>query len=256
MNSMHHTTCVMGNKLYVFGGKGSRGCFNDVHVFDPVKNEWNQPYVRGIYPAGRYGHSAVTIEGSKMFVFGGSNGVWCFNDLYVLHASDLTWYKVITSGLTQPSPRAYHVCEVVDLRLFVHGGRNGLQRFDDVYCIDVSDFSERKSEMNHLRRTSLVPDNTASRNDFEFLQTLGTGSFGRVRLVRHKASQRYYACKILKKKDILKMKQVDHILNEKRILSDIGMRMCSVQPHPPHPHSYPLIVASPHLIPSHLLPNV
>jgi hypothetical protein len=211
----------MNGKLFVFGGKGSRGSFNDVHIFDPHKNEWTQPWIRGIYPAGRYGHSACTIEGTKMFVFGGSNGVWCFNDLYYLQVQDLTWYKVITTG-TQPSPRAYHVCEVVDLRLFIHGGRDGLRRSADVYCLDVSEFSDRKAEMNHLRRTSLVPENTWVRSDLEFLQTLGTGSFGRVRLVRHKQSGMIYACKILKKKEILKMKQVDHILNEKRILSDIG----------------------------------
>ncbi len=34
--------------------------------------------------------------------------------------------------------------------------------------------------------------------DFDLMQTLGTGSFGRVRLTKEKASGRYFAMKILK----------------------------------------------------------
>jgi protein kinase A len=58
--------------------------------------------------------------------------------------------------------------------------------------------------------------------DLELLQTLGTGSFGRVRLCKHKASNEFYAIKCLKKRDILKMKQVQHIIAEKNILAEIS----------------------------------
>lgn len=57
--------------------------------------------------------------------------------------------------------------------------------------------------------------------DFELMQTLGTGSFGRVRLTKEKATGRYYAMKILKKHDIIKLKQVDHVISENTILADI-----------------------------------
>jgi protein kinase A len=55
-------------------------------------------------------------------------------------------------------------------------------------------------------------------DDFERLKTLGTGSFGRVMLVQHKGSKEYFAMKILDKQKIVKLKQVEHTLNEKRIL--------------------------------------
>ena len=48
-----------------------------------------------------------------------------------------------------------------------------------------------------------------------------TGSFGRVRLAKSKATGKYFAVKILKKAEIIKMKQVDHIMNENQILSSI-----------------------------------
>jgi protein kinase A len=58
--------------------------------------------------------------------------------------------------------------------------------------------------------------------NFEVLQTLGTGSFGRVRLAKDKRSQEYVALKILKKSEILKLKQVDHVISEFNILRGIS----------------------------------
>eukprot|EP00357_Protocruzia_adherens_P033838 CAMPEP_0115005132 /NCGR_PEP_ID=MMETSP0216-20121206/19671_1 /TAXON_ID=223996 /ORGANISM="Protocruzia adherens, Strain Boccale" /LENGTH=321 /DNA_ID=CAMNT_0002371363 /DNA_START=341 /DNA_END=1306 /DNA_ORIENTATION=- len=55
--------------------------------------------------------------------------------------------------------------------------------------------------------------------EYELLQTVGTGSFGRVRIARHKVSGKYVAMKILKKAEILRSKQVDHIISENTILS-------------------------------------
>lgn len=40
---------------------------------------------------------------------------------------------------------------------------------------------------------------TAKLKDFERIQTLGTGSFGRVMLVQHKENKKFYAMKILDK---------------------------------------------------------
>jgi len=66
------------------------------------------------------------------------------------------------------------------------------------------------------------PKNTATLDDFDRLKTLGTGSFGRVMLVQHKANKVHYAMKILDKQKVVKLKQVEHTLNEKRILQAIS----------------------------------
>jgi protein kinase A len=57
--------------------------------------------------------------------------------------------------------------------------------------------------------------------DFEIQRTLGTGSFGRVHLVQSKHNQRFYAVKVLKKAQVVKMKQVEHTNDERRMLSDV-----------------------------------
>jgi len=66
------------------------------------------------------------------------------------------------------------------------------------------------------------PTNTAALDDFERIKTLGTGSFGRVMIVQHKPTKEYYAMKILDKQKVVKLKQVEHTLNEKRILQAIS----------------------------------
>ena len=66
-------------------------------------------------------------------------------------------------------------------------------------------------ELVHPKRADLC--------NYTFEQTLGTGSFGRVKLAKMNNTKKYYAIKILKKIDLIKLKQVDHILNEIKILT-------------------------------------
>ncbi|KAJ1565499.1 camp-dependent protein kinase catalytic subunit [Cladochytrium tenue] len=58
-------------------------------------------------------------------------------------------------------------------------------------------------------------------NDFHIDRTLGTGSFGRVHMVRLRSSGRFYAMKVLRKSEIVRMKQVEHTVNEKSILEKL-----------------------------------
>lgn len=85
----------------------------------------------------------------------------------------------------------------------------------------VKEFLEQaKEEFEEKWRRN--PTNTACLDDFERIKTLGTGSFGRVMIVQHKPTKDYYAMKILDKQKVVKLKQVEHTLNEKRILQAIS----------------------------------
>jgi serine/threonine protein kinase len=58
-------------------------------------------------------------------------------------------------------------------------------------------------------------------NDFNFISTLGTGTFGRVRLVKHRdepPESLPLALKCLKKSEIIRLKQIEHVKSEKAIL--------------------------------------
>jgi protein kinase A len=59
-------------------------------------------------------------------------------------------------------------------------------------------------------------------SNYEQGATLGTGSFGRVRIAKNKKTGNYVALKIMKKMEIIKSKQTDHIMNEIKILGTIS----------------------------------
>ncbi|KAI8639824.1 camp-dependent protein kinase 10 [Parasitella parasitica] len=67
--------------------------------------------------------------------------------------------------------------------------------------------------------------------DYELIETLvwisekrdtGTGTFGRVWLTKQRKTKKYYAIKVLKKANIVKLKQVEHINSERQVLSEIN----------------------------------
>ena len=58
--------------------------------------------------------------------------------------------------------------------------------------------------------------------DFVFCKTVGTGTFGRVRLVKLRDHDKYFAMKIMRKSDIVRLHQVDHIFSEKFLLSRLS----------------------------------
>ncbi|UNI24104.1 Non-specific serine/threonine protein kinase [Purpureocillium takamizusanense] len=93
----------------------------------------------------------------------------------------------------------------------------------------------------------LPPAPTFKPSDFSLVRTLGTGTFARVCLVRpatsadhderqqhhqhqhqqdgdaqHQQQQEVYALKILRKTDVIKLKQVDHVRHERAILADVA----------------------------------
>jgi len=70
---------------------------------------------------------------------------------------------------------------------------------------------------------ALVTGRTFGFVDFDLRATVGTGTFGRVRVVKIRGSsdRSPLALKILKKSEIIRLKQVEHVKAEKQILSMI-----------------------------------
>ena len=60
--------------------------------------------------------------------------------------------------------------------------------------------------------------NKLSIDDFLMLNVIGQGSYGKVLLVRKKDDENVYAMKILKKKNMIKRKQVEHVKSERKIM--------------------------------------
>lgn len=64
--------------------------------------------------------------------------------------------------------------------------------------------------------------NSSKIEALDILKTIGTGTFGRVVLVRHKDTREYNALKVMAITQVIKLKQEIHIMSEKTILSTIS----------------------------------
>ncbi|CAL1543272.1 unnamed protein product [Lymnaea stagnalis] len=84
-----------------------------------------------------------------------------------------------------------------------------------------------KNGSDRSTHNSLAPDKSKCANSskieaLDILKTIGTGTFGRVVLVRHKDTREYNALKVMAITQVIKLKQEIHIMSEKTILSTIS----------------------------------
>ncbi|KAJ5163673.1 Kelch-type beta propeller [Penicillium coprophilum] len=129
-----HTLNILGSKLYVFGGQVEGFFFNDLIAFDlnqlqsptnkwevliPNSHEGGPP--PGQIPPARTNHTIVSFN-EKLYLFGGTNGVQWFNDVWSYDYISNTWTEIDCVGFI-PAPREGHASALVNDVMYVFGGR-------------------------------------------------------------------------------------------------------------------------------------
>ncbi|XP_016528955.1 serine/threonine-protein kinase Sgk2b isoform X3 [Poecilia formosa] len=90
--------------------------------------------------------------------------------------------------------------------------------------LDTHKLLQRQSKMRRQKqeKAALSPVNTETSqvkpSDFDYLKVIGTGSFGKVLLARHRKQGGYYAVKALDKQMIIKRKEQRHVMVERSVL--------------------------------------
>mmetsp|Transcript_32641 Transcript_32641/g.29515 ORF Transcript_32641/g.29515 Transcript_32641/m.29515 type:complete len:95 (-) Transcript_32641:576-860(-) len=92
--------------------------YRDLHALDPQTMTWYQGPEGSGSPSARYGHSATLVGGSKMLIFGGSDGKNYFNDLYVLDLEIMAWSQPKCTG-PAPSKRMGHTAMQIGTNLVI-----------------------------------------------------------------------------------------------------------------------------------------
>lgn len=93
---------------------------------------------------------------------------------------------------------------------------------EDIERLTASDPSEYfKTNTTLLSKLSIV-----TIKEFEFVKTLGAGAYGKVYLVRKKASGDYFAMKVIGSDKKLSQKYIKNLLNEREVFSVVKSNFC------------------------------
>jgi NAD-dependent SIR2 family protein deacetylase len=143
-----HTATLVGNTTYIIGGFDHKSQYNDLYMYEPGR--MGKPRINGdITMSHRAGHSATAV-GTSIVVFGGAvceGGPYTFfDDVHVFDIQNRTWTKVDCNG-ERPSPRSQHSATLIhDDTIVVIGGYNGTTAFNDVYTLDLNNWSWSRVE--------------------------------------------------------------------------------------------------------------
>jgi len=148
-----HTACLHKNGIYVFGGGDGIRALNDIwrlDVTDVNKMSWklisgsssssppstsdkSTGATKDLRPKAR-GYHTANMVGSKLIIFGGSDGGECFNDVWVYDVETHTW-KAVHIPVT--FRRLSHTANIVGSYLFVVGGHDGNEYSNDVLLLNL-----------------------------------------------------------------------------------------------------------------------
>jgi len=99
----------------------------------------------------------------------------------------------------------------------VRGAKNDLYQF--ISYANANEDAEINENFKQRWSRVTPSDTTLSLDKFQLIRTLGRGSFGRVVLALLKTDgNKFYAIKVMDKKKLIRYKQIDHTLNERRVL--------------------------------------
>ncbi|KAI1069702.1 hypothetical protein LB507_008484 [Fusarium sp. FIESC RH6] len=141
-----HSSLLVGNAFIVYGGDTkideSDVLDETLYLLNTSTRQWSRALPAGPRPSGRYGHS-LNILGSKIYVFGGQVEGLFMNDLSAFDLNQLQMpnnrWEILVHGETSPkmpAARTNHSMITFNDKMYLFGGTNGFQWFNDVWCYD------------------------------------------------------------------------------------------------------------------------
>ncbi|TDH68682.1 hypothetical protein CCR75_004748 [Bremia lactucae] len=135
-----HSSLVVGDTMYVFGGYNDGNCHNDIYAFDLMRHDWvHIETPNGISPDGRASHAwCSSTDNSKLYLFGGSGPHWGQSNMGKLlqfNIRDKEWTIVEAEGTNPPPGYGQSLC-AIDNKLYLFGGTSGHVYVNDLYVFD------------------------------------------------------------------------------------------------------------------------
>ncbi len=177
-----HSATLIGKSIVIFGGhyysdKTTGFVYlNDTYFLDVALSKWLKPYCTGKIPPQRYGHSAIYV-GGIIIIFGGKGPKsTVYNDLYTFDPSPdkYTWLLANETG-EAPTPRFNHSANLWNKKMYIFGGWNGKDFFNDILTFDLERMIWSKLETSGIppiprqgHASCVVGDNLIIQGGFSF----------------------------------------------------------------------------------------
>jgi hypothetical protein len=155
-----HASLTLGNAFIIFGGdtktKESDILDSELYLLNTTALKWTTANISGRKPTGRYGHTISTV-GSVLYIFGGQLNDTFFDDLIsydltTLQSPNSHWNFIKPTSPTPPA-RTNHTVITHDDKLYLFGGTDGKNWYNDTWCYDPA-FNTWKE----LNCTGFVPE--------------------------------------------------------------------------------------------------
>ena len=119
---------------------------SDIVAFDRLNSSWHKTksgFVKdaGRGPQGRYGHVAASLDGNRMFVFGGRGASGrILGDSWIYDCAEDFWTPLPSDAANvSPGPRVFAAAASLRGTVYLFGGTDGSDAFGDVWIFHGSD---------------------------------------------------------------------------------------------------------------------
>ncbi|TMW56305.1 hypothetical protein Poli38472_008953 [Pythium oligandrum] len=150
-----HSSLVVGDTMFVFGGYNEGNCHNDIYAFDLIRHHWSHIETsNSISPDGRASHTwCASSDKTKIYLFGGSGPHWGqtnMGKLLQFNIREKSWSIVEAEGTHPPPGYGQSLC-AINNKLYLFGGTSGHLYVNDLYVFDEATRTWKKEEMNGRR---------------------------------------------------------------------------------------------------------
>lgn len=130
----NHCSMVINDHIFIFGGvSDSVTHLNDMWYFDITNNYWIYISVTGAIPSARQLAACGSFQGNSILLFGGTNQIVNFNDLYYFDAYLYQWKEITPIMSPSPTPRFSACLAIYQTNLLILGGRDDTSIFDEIW---------------------------------------------------------------------------------------------------------------------------
>jgi len=132
-----HVGIVHNDTMYIFGGWNGDEQNNEMFALDFETMNWKKIEALGTIPSPRCSHSGIASEKhNSLFIFAGYGGkdLKYLNDLCQFNFDTETWAII---EHTAPSPRSRMRLVEFQEKLYIYGGWNKSEHFNNLYQYDI-----------------------------------------------------------------------------------------------------------------------